>query len=248
MPPVNRQWPPTLSSESGIVLLTTLILMVLLLFIGVSGLALSRTDVMIARNLLSGVQTLWVARAGAEVGRNWLEASFVPGTLPVTIGPVAFANGVYSVEVATLSNGLYRFTSTGRGPEGSRRVIEEVVQVPDFSPSGAVTSDGDGLHADFDDHGSGAGRRIPSFSIDARNHASDGSLSPDCPAVVPFAMTQTAAQADLLAALTTLKREIVTRANTFCLASGGSTADGTCTPGLSWVRGTAALPRFQTDP
>ena len=61
--------------------------MVLLLFIGVSGLALSRTDVMIARNLLSGVQTLWVARAGTAVGRNWLETSFSPVGLPVSIGP-----------------------------------------------------------------------------------------------------------------------------------------------------------------
>jgi hypothetical protein len=222
--------------------------MVLLLFIGVGGLALSRTDVMIARNLLSGVQTLWVARAGAQVGRNWLETSFSPGALPVTMGPTVFANGTYTVEVVNLSDGLYRFTSTGHGPEGSRRVIEEVVHVPDFVPAGAVTNDGDGLHADFDDHGTGAGRRIPGFSIDGRNHASDGSLSADCPAVVPFATTQAAAHADLFAALTTLKREVVIRANTFCLASGGSTVDGTCTPGLSWIRGTAALPRFQSDP
>ena len=244
---VNPQSAIINSSESGIVLITTLILMVLLLFIGVSGLALSRTDVMIARNLLSGVQTLWIARAGTAVGRNWLETSFSPAVLPVSIGPITFANGTYSVEVATLGNGLYRFTSTGRGPEGSRRVIEEIVHVPDFVPTGVVTNDGDGLHPDFDDHGSGTGRRIPSFSVDARNHASDGSLSSDCPAAVPFATTQAAAQADLLAAITTLQREIVTRANAFCLASGSSTADGTCTPGLSWVRGTASLPRFRTD-
>lgn len=245
---VNPQSTIVNSSEAGVVLLTTLVLMVLLLFVGIGGLALSRTDVMIARNLLSGVQTLWVARAGTAVGRNWLEASFSPVTLPVTIGPVAFANGTYTVEVAALGNGLYRFTSTGRGQEGSRRVIEETVRIPDFIPNGAVTNDGDGLHPDFDDHGSGAGRRIPSFSIDARNHAADGSLSSDCPATVPFATTQASAQADLLVALATLKREIVTRANTFCLASGGSTTDGTCTPGLAWVRGTATLPRFRTDP
>ena len=233
-------------SEAGVVLITTLILMVLLLFISVGGLALSRTDVMIARNLLSGVQTLWIARAGTAVGRNWLESTFSPVTLPISIGPTLFANGTYTVEVANLSSSLYRLTSIGRGPEGSRRVIEEIVHVPDFVPTGVITSDGDGLHPDFDDHGSGTGRRIPSFSIDARNHASDGSLSSDCPAIVPFATTQAAAQADLLATIATLKREIVTRANAFCFASGGSTSEGICTPGLSWVRGTAALPRFQT--
>ncbi len=235
------------SSESGVVLITTLLLMVLLLVVGVGGLALSRTDVMIARNLLSGVQTLWAARAGTAVGRNWLKVNFAPSLLPLTLGPTTLANNTYMVEVATLGGGLYRFTSTGRGLEGSRRVIEEIVGVPDFVPAGVITSDGDGLHADFDDLSGGTGRRIPNFSIDARNHGLDGSLSSECLAVVPFATTQAGAQADLLAALSTLKREIVNRANAFCLASGGSTTSGTCTPGLSWVRGTAALPRFRTD-
>ncbi len=236
------------SSESGVVLITTLLLMTLLLCIGVSGLALSRTDVMIARNLLSGVQTLWIARAGTEAGKDWLEEHLSPASLPMTLGPTVLANGAYTVEVATLGNGGYRLTSTGRGPEGSRRVIEEIVRVPDFVPSGVVISDGDGLHADFDDRSGGTGRRIPSFSIDGRNHAVDGSLSADCPAVAPFATTQAAAQTDLFTAVATLKREIVTRANAFCLASGSSTVDGVCTPGLSWVRGTSALPRFYTDP
>lgn len=237
-----------ITSESGVVLITTLLLMALLLCIGVSGLALSRTDVMIARNLLSGVQTLWIARAGTEAGKDWLETHTSPAALPMTLGPTTIVNGSYTVEIATLGNGGYRLTSTGRGPEGSRRVIEEIVRMPDFAPSGVVTSDGDGLHADFDDLSGGTGRRIPSFSIDGRNHAADGSLSPDCPAVAPFAVTQAGAQADLVTALATLKREIVTRANAFCLASGSSTADGLCTPGLSWVRGTATLPRFSTDP
>ncbi len=245
---VNPQSAIPTSSESGIVLITTLFLMVLLLFISASGLALSRTDIMIARNLLSGVQTLWIARAGTEVGKNWLERHSAPSSLPITIGPTSFASGTYSVEVASLGNGSYRLTSTGRGPEGSRRVIEEIVRVPDFVPTGVVTNDGDGLHPDFDDLSGGTGRRIPRFSIDARNHALDGSLSSDCPASVPFATTQASAQVDLLTAAALLKRDIVIRANTFCLASGGSTADGTCTPGLSWVRGPAALPRFRTDP
>lgn len=244
---VNPQSAITNSSESGVVLLTTLLLMVLLLCIGVSGLTLSRTDVMIARNLLSGVQTLWVARAGTEAGKDWLEADFSPSLLPLTIGPTPLANGTYTVEVVAVGNGAYRLTSTGRGLEGSHRVIEELVRIPDFAPLGVITNEGDGLRPDFDDHGSGTGRRIPSFSVDARNHGLDGLLSSECPAVVPFATTQAAAQTDILAALSTLKREVVLRANTFCLATGGSTADGTCTPGLSWVRGTTALPRFHTD-
>ena len=101
-------------------------------------------------------------------------------------------------------------------------MIEEIVQVPDFVPTGVVTNDGDGLHPDFDDHGSGTGRRIPSFSVDARNHDSDGSLSSDCPAAVPFAQPKPLRKRTS-GCHTTLQREIVTRANTFCLASGSST-------------------------
>ena len=245
--PIWKRCQLSCSSESGVVLITTLLLMVLLLCLGISGLALSRTDVMIARNLLSGVQTLWVARAGTETGKDWLETRAAVSLLPVTIGPAVVANGSFTVEVATLDNGLYRLTSVAHGPEGSRRVIEEIVHVPDFVPLGVVTSDGDGLHPDFNDLSGGNGRRIPSFNIDARNHTSEGLLSSDCESIAPFAATRASAQSDVLTSFAQLQREIVVRANAFCLANGGSTTEGTCTPGLSWVRGTGVLPRFHTD-
>jgi hypothetical protein len=124
-------------------------------------------------------------------------------------------------------------------------VVEEIVRLPDFVPLGVVTSDGDGLHPDFDDGSGGLGRRIPDFSLDGRNHAPDGTLSPLCPALSPFAATQVAAQSDLVNAMNTLRQEIVTRANGFCQADGNDAA-GTCTPGLFWVRGPGASPLFQT--
>jgi hypothetical protein len=154
--------------------------------------------------------------------------------------------GSYIVTVEALGNRAYRLTSIGTGPDESRRVVEEIVRLPDFSPAGVVTNDGDGLHPDFDDASGGVGRRIPDFSIDARNHALDGSLSPLCASIAPFAVTQAAAQNDLTNTASTLKREIVTRANNFCQMDG-SNAGGTCTPGLFWVRGSGSLPRFQTD-
>ncbi|MBI3301924.1 MAG: hypothetical protein HYZ72_07590 [Deltaproteobacteria bacterium] len=230
-------------SESGIVLITTLLLITLLMVIGASGLGLSRTDLLISRNLLTGVQALWLARAGAEIGKNWLEVNLPVTPLPVTLGPTDLANGTYTVSIAALGGGAYRLTAVGLGPEGSRRVVEEIVRLPDFAPAGAVTSDGDGLHPDFDDNSGGIGRRIPDFNVDGRNHAPDGTLSALCPGVSPFAVTQAAAQTDLTNAADTLKREVVTRANSFCLPNG-SDAAGTCTPGLSWVRGAGASPRF----
>ena len=234
-------------SEAGIVLITTLLLISLLMAIGASGLVLSRTDLLISQNLLTGMQALWLARAGTEIGKNWLETNLPVTPLPFTLGPAELANGTYTVSIAALGNRAYRLTAVGLGPEGSRRVVEEVVRLPDFTPAGAVTSDGDGLHPDFNDDSGGVGRRIPDFSVDGRNHAPDGTLSALCPGVSPFAATQVAAQNDLSTAADTLKREVVTRANSFCQANG-SDAAGTCTPGLFWVRGSAGLPRFLSTP
>jgi hypothetical protein len=239
----NPQSPAPNLHEAGIILITTLLLMVLLMILGTAGLALSRTDLMISRNLTTGTQALWLARAGTEIGKNWLELN-LPGTpLPMTLGPAMLANGTYTVTIASLGSGSYRIVSVGLGPEESRRVVEEIVRLPDFTPAGVITNEGDGLHSDFDDNGGGIGRRIPDFSVDGRNHAPDGTLSAVCPAVSPFAVTQVAAQNDLVGAVDTLKREVVTRANSFCLADGSSVA-GPCTAGLSWVRGSGALPRF----
>ena len=167
--------------------------------------------------------------------------------LPFTLGPAELANGTYTVSIAALGNRAYRLTAVGLGPEGSRRVVEEVVRLPDFTPAGAVTSDGDGLHPDFNDDSGGVGRRIPDFNVDGRNHAPDGTLSPLCLGVSPFAATQVAAQNDLSTAADALKREVVTRANSFCQADGSDVA-GTCTPGLFWVRGSGVLPRFLSTP
>lgn len=241
-----RLFPPQ-RTEAGVILLTTLLLIVLLMAVGTSGLVLSRTDLLISRNLLTGTEALWLARAGAELGKNWLELNLPGATLPVTLGPRALAEGTYTVNIAALGGGLFRLTAVGLGPENARRVVEEIVHLPDFVPAGAVTSDGDGLHPDFDDLSGGIGRRIPDFSVDGRNHAPDGTLSARCPGVSPFTTTQVTAENDLTTAANNLKREIVTRANSFCLANG-SNAAGVCTPGLFWVRGAGTLPRFSSGP
>jgi hypothetical protein len=184
-------------AEDGVVLITTLLLILLLMAVGVSGLSLSRSDLFVSRNLLTGVQALWTARAGVEDGKNWLEANLPGATFPIALGPTALENGDYTVSIEALRNGAYRLTSIGTGPEESRRVVEEIVRLPDFTPLGVITSDGDGLHPDFDDESGGLGRRIPDFNVDGRNHAMDGSLSPLCPSLSPFAASQAAAQNDL---------------------------------------------------
>src|SRR5437867_2321504 len=218
--------------QAGIVLITTLLLISLLMVIGASGLVLSRTDLLISQNLLTGIQALWLARAGTEIGKNWLEINLPVTPLPFTLGPAELANGTYTVSIAALGNRAYRLTAVGLGPEGSRRVVEEVVRLPDFTPAGAVTSDGDGLHPDFNDDSGGVGRRIPDFNVDGRNHAPDGTLSALWLGVSPFAGKEGAAENDVSTAADTLQREVVTLAKRFWPADGREEA-GTGTPGLS---------------
>jgi hypothetical protein len=239
--------PPPLrfsSFEAGFVLIPVLLLTTLLFLLSMITLSSNGTDLRTARNRHSGIETLWIARAGTEIGKNWLERNLLTTSLPVILGPTSFGNGTYTVEIATTANNAYRVTAIATGPEGSRQEVEEIVRLPSVPPLGVILNEGDGLHPDFDDSSGGTGRRIPDFTIDGRNHALDGTLSATCPAIAPYAVTQPAAQGNLLTALATLKREVVTRANAYCQADGGSNGGGTCTPGLSWIRGSTALPRF----
>ncbi len=233
-------------SEKGVVLITTLLLIILLMVVGMSSLGLSHSDLLVSRNLWTGTQALWLARAGVAIGKNWIESHLPGAAFPVSLGPTTLGSGSYAVTIQSLGSGAYRVTATGSGPDDSRRVVEETIRLPDLAPSGVISIDGDGLHPDFDDGGGGTGRRIPDFSVDGRNHALDGTLSTTCSTISPFAVVQTAAQNDLTNTANILKREIVTRANSFCQSNGGNAA-GPCTPGLFWVRGSATASRFQTD-
>lgn len=217
--------------------------MTLLLPLSLTAIARLQTDLHISRNLLSSIQALWIARAGAAIGKDWLEKNLSSTLLPITIGPQSFANGRYTVTIDRLDPGNYRVSAIGEGSNASRHVVEEIISIPSLPAVGALISDGDGLHPDFDDDSGGTGRRIPDFSIDGRNHAPNGALSSTCPAVSAFATTQLGALGDLLTALNRLKQEIVQRANSFCQADAGNAA-GTCTPGLFWVRGAGVTPRF----
>lgn len=232
-----------IAQQRGFIFISTLLLMSLLIPLSLSAIARLQTDLHISRNLLSSLQAFWIARAGLAVGKDWLENSGPQTAFPVSLGPQPFADGSYSVSIDRLGGGRYRLSALGQGADAARRRVEEIVHIPDFTPAGVVTSDGDGLHPDFDDNSGGTGRRIPDFSLDGRNHAASGVLSAICPAISPFATARSSAHSDLSAALGSLKRGIVERANSSCQADGGSA----CTPGLFWVRGADSLPRFRTD-
>ena len=234
-------------SQCGVALLATLLITALLVAAAAGGAIVSRVDLFISGNLRSGVRAFWLAQAGVEVGKNWLENNLAGAALPITLGPRTLGEGRYTIRIDAPAAGRYRITSTGEDDQASRRVVEEVVSIPALTPRGVVTSLGDGLRPDFRDplaSPSDVGQRILDFNLDGRNRASDGSLSGRCADVAPFAVTQASAQTALVTAADALKQRLVTRANHFCDAAGRSTGPGSCTPGLAWLRGSAALPRF----
>ena len=166
---------------------------------------------------------MWLAQAGAEMGKNWLENTPPGPALPMAIGPEALGAEIYTVEMDALDDGQYRNTAVGEGHGASRHVVEEIVHIPQFTSQGVVTSIGDVPHPDFTDAVSspaGSGHRIPDLSIDGRNHAADGTLSPLCLDIAPFAVSQVEAQTDLINEYNSVKQNIVRRANRVCHADG----------------------------
>jgi len=215
--------PTALRSEQGVALLSTLILITFLAAIGGSGTILRRVDLFVSQNILSGVQGLWLAQAGTEVGKNWLENNPPVAALPMAIGPEALGEEIYTVEMDALDDGQYRNTAVGEGHDASRHVVEEIVHIPQFTSQGVVPSIGNVLPLDFTDavsNPAGSGHRIPDLSIDGRNNAADGTLSPLCPDIAPFVVSQVEAQTDLINAYNSVKQNIVRRANRVCHADG----------------------------
>lgn len=228
--------------ETGIALPTTLVIMAALLGLGSAGLIFSRSDLMVSKNVVDGTKALWAAGAGTEVGKNWLETNLSSGPFPTTLDPTTLADGTYTVTIdrytTGVSDGKFRITSTGTGPNNARKVVEEVVRVPGLNPLAAINIDGDGTHPDFDDGGGGTGRRIPDFSIDGRDHDQNGNIPGVCGNNIPaIAGTQGNIQTDVSGAVDDLKCNIVKRANSNSVCGGCPTSPGSnCDFGLCWVR------------
>ncbi len=239
-----------IGEDRGIALPMTLLIMAALLALGSAGLMSGRMDLMLSQNVVRSTKALWIAGAGSEMGKNWLEANLGMAPLSVSMGPSAFADGEYTVTVdrytPNVSNGRYRIVSIGVGPDNSRKVVEEVVRIPNpLALQAVINIDGDGTHPDFDDGSGGTGRRIPDFSVDGRDHNLTGtSLSNTCPNVSPFAGTEGNVPTDITEAADDLKCDIVKRANAFCNEDGSGSG---CTPGLYWVRGSDPTPRYTDD-
>ena len=228
-----------LKDERGVVMVISLLILALLVGAGVGAIVSTQTDLKTSGNVKVGAQAFYLASAGIERGKKWLNANIGTGSFPNTIDE-NFGAGSYNVTIA-LDDGRYTLTSIACLPAGnpcpsgnSKKEIKVIMDRPDFTPSAAINIDGDGTHPDLDDCGGGAGCKIPSFSIDGRNHSADGSsLSSTCANVSPFAGTESGANTDITDKVDELKSKIVERAKSFC----NPITKPSCTDGLSYVKG-----------
>ena len=178
------------------------------------------------------------------------------------LGNQPFATSTYDVVIRdnaddadplTDSDGRWIITAQGGGPANASELIEiEVMSGGGLTPpSGAVNSRGDDINIDFDQSGGGTGSRIPPNSFDGRPHDLFGNPVPPggtCAAVPPLATDGAVATDRFLDEFADLRSNVAKRANGECDLNGqpacppGNT--GCCTPGLWWIRGSAAAPRF----
>lgn len=130
---------------------------------------------------------------------------------------------------------------------GARTLTRYEVANNAVRPPGALNLESQEAAPAFNNGSEGTGSRIPPTNIDGRPRDISGNLLPPgngCAATASMATDSDKSTTDLKGALDDLRQNIVQRANAFCNADGSNAGGKACTPGLWWVRGTDATPRF----
>ncbi len=158
---------------------------------------------------------------------------------PGGASPSCDANGMQTVYMLT----SLAATPQANGPAGARKLLRAEVVAPAIRPPGALT-----LGASNAVPVLSSGLGMPSVTIDGRVHLLDGTLatSSSCSAISPLAADSASASAQLEQALNQVRLSLVQAANGSCQADGTGLNGNSCTPGLWWIRGTDATPRFIT--
>jgi hypothetical protein len=160
--------------------------------------------------------------------------------------PACDANGMRAV---------YMLTSLAVTPgvpqNASRKLLRSELVAPSIRPPGAVTMDAASLAPVLSGMTMFSDGGIPTTVIDGRVHNVDRTLATAnrCSSVAAVATDNQQASTQIAQQLQTLRLNIVRTANSSCNPSDGTTlapASTRCTPGLWWVRGTGAGPRFPT--
>lgn len=138
-------------------------------------------------------------------------------------------------------------TSQSGGPNGSRKFLRVEVVAPSIRPPGVITMGAQSTASASSSIPVLGASSIPAIAVDGRAHKLDGTpaLGSSCSSVAPLGADGATGTVQIETALNVVRNNIVTSANNACKADGTDKND-TCTPGLWWVRGTDADPRFTT--
>jgi PilX N-terminal len=139
-----------LQNESGVALVTGLVVMVLLTAIGTYAIHITEIDETIAGNLKTSKQAFYVAEAGLQHTKTFLNQnkgswSTYAYVTPQPLIPVTQLStmGTYTVTIQDAGNNARRIRSTGTTASQARAVVETLVRLGPYTPGNALTVGGD---------------------------------------------------------------------------------------------------------
>ena len=139
-----------LKAQTGVVLVTTLLLLILLTGVGLTSLAAFGVNRGQSQNLVSTKQAFQLADAGIQYAEKYLNQhqilwSTYASPTPQTLIPSTTLTGLgtFTVSVQDGGNGSLQVTSTGTASNNAQAVITGLVVLGPYVPEDAVTVDQD---------------------------------------------------------------------------------------------------------
>src|SRR3989442_240130 len=137
-----------IKGQTGVILVTTLLLLILLTGVALTSLATLGVNLSQSQNLVSTKQAFQLAEAGVQYAQKYLNQhqtlwSTYASPTPQTLIPSTTLTGLgtFTVSVQDGGNGSLQVTSTGTASNNAQAVIAGLVVLGPYVPEDAVTAD-----------------------------------------------------------------------------------------------------------
>src|SRR2546428_5878348 len=137
-----------LKGQTGVILVTTLLLLILLTGVALTSLATLGVNLSQSQNLVSTKQAFQLADAGIQYAEKYLNQhqtlwSTYASPTPQTLIPSTTLTGLgtFTISVQDGGNGSLQVTSTGTASNNAQAVITGLVVLGPYAPEDAVTVD-----------------------------------------------------------------------------------------------------------
>src|SRR5712691_1466575 len=139
-----------IKAQTGVILVTTLLLLILLTGVGLTSLATFGVNLSQSQNLVSTKQAFQLADAGIQYAEKYLNQhqilwSTYASPTPQTLIPTTTLTGLgtFTVSVQDGGNGSLQVTSTGTASNNAQAVITSLLNLGSYVPEDAITVDKD---------------------------------------------------------------------------------------------------------